>query len=130
MLVEKINNDFPALDFVLFGGDNFNNNVSGNGDAAMFRKIIDELHCPSYVKTPHGRFKGAVNIGMNPTFGGNKLCIETHIFDFDKDIYGKEISIFFVKKIRGEKKFKDAESLALQIKKDVSFINRVLKEKL
>jgi Icc protein len=48
MLVEKINNDFPALDFVLFGGDNFNNNVSGNGDAAMFRKIINELHCPSY----------------------------------------------------------------------------------
>ena len=48
MLVEKINNDFPALDFVLFGGDNFNNNVSGNGDAAMFRKIIDELHCPAY----------------------------------------------------------------------------------
>ena len=83
-----------------------------------------------YVETQHGRFKGAVNIGMNPTFGGNKLCIETHIFNFDEDIYGKEISIFFVKKIRGEKKFKDTESLALQIKKDVSFINRVLKEKL
>jgi len=83
-----------------------------------------------YVETPHGRFKGAVNIGMNPTFGGNKLCIETHIFDFNENIYGKEISIFFVKKIRGEKKFKDAENLALQIKKDVSFINRVLKEKL
>lgn len=48
MLVHKINHDFPSLDFVLFGGDNFNNNVSGNGDATTFRKIIDELHCPSY----------------------------------------------------------------------------------
>jgi riboflavin kinase/FMN adenylyltransferase len=83
-----------------------------------------------YVETPHGRFKGAINIGVNPTFDGKKLCIETHIFNFDTDIYGKEINIFFVKRIRGEKKFKDAESLALQIKKDVSFINRVLKEKL
>lgn len=48
MLVKKINHDFPALDFVLFGGDNFNNNVFGNRDATAFRKIIDELHCPSY----------------------------------------------------------------------------------
>ena len=48
MLVKKINHDFPSLDFVLFGGDNFNNNVSGNDDATTFRKIIDELHCPSY----------------------------------------------------------------------------------
>ncbi len=80
-----------------------------------------------YVETPYGKFKGAVNIGINPTFDGKKLCIETHIFGFDKDIYGKDISILFVKKIRGEKKFKDAENLAAQIKKDVSFINRVLK---
>lgn len=80
-----------------------------------------------YVETPYGKFKGAVNIGMNPTFDGKKLCIEAHIFDFDEDLYGKDISIYFVKRVRGEKKFKDPESLADQIKKDVSFIKRVLR---
>jgi len=80
-----------------------------------------------YVETPYGKYKGAVNIGMNPTFEGKKLCVEAHIFDFDGDLYGREISIFFVKRVRGEKKFKDPESLADRIKKDVSFIKRVLR---
>ncbi len=43
-----VNKDFKDVDFVLFGGDNFNNNVAGNADAARFRKIIDGLHCPAY----------------------------------------------------------------------------------
>jgi len=49
MLVKKINRDFPTLDFVLFGGDNFNNNVPGSDDAITFRNTIDNLHCPSYL---------------------------------------------------------------------------------
>ena len=48
MLVDKINNDFSSIDFVLFGGDNFNNNASGKSDAIIFKKITDNLHCPSY----------------------------------------------------------------------------------
>ncbi|HHH73002.1 MAG TPA: hypothetical protein ENL04_04175, partial [Sulfuricurvum sp.] len=40
---------YPDLDFVLFGGDNFNNNVPGSKDAERFKAIIDTLHCPSYV---------------------------------------------------------------------------------
>ena len=43
-----VNKDFKDVDFVLLGGDNFNNNVPGNADAARFRKIIDGLHCPAY----------------------------------------------------------------------------------
>lgn len=44
-----INANYKDLDFVLFGGDNFNNNVIGNGDALKFKEIIDRLHCPAYL---------------------------------------------------------------------------------
>ncbi|NRA39348.1 MAG: metallophosphoesterase [Planctomycetes bacterium] len=48
MLVQKINNEYGDIDFVLFGGDNFNNNVAGNVDAQTFKDIVDKLHCPYY----------------------------------------------------------------------------------
>ncbi|WP_295421463.1 metallophosphoesterase [Sulfurovum sp.] len=48
LVVEHINNHFKDLDFVVFGGDNFNNNVKGNEDALAYKKIVDKLHCPTY----------------------------------------------------------------------------------
>jgi Icc protein len=48
-LVSFINKNHKDLDFVLFGGDNFNNNVPGDKDARTFKKIIDKLHCPTYL---------------------------------------------------------------------------------
>ncbi|MFT7004085.1 MAG: Icc protein [Sulfurimonas sp.] len=44
-----INENYKDLDYVLFGGDNFNNNAKGNSDAIKFKEIIDTMHCPSYV---------------------------------------------------------------------------------
>lgn len=44
-----INANYKELDFVLFGGDNFNNNVKGNTDALKFKEIIERLHCPAYL---------------------------------------------------------------------------------
>jgi len=64
-------------------------------------------------------------IGSRPTFlsakkrKGLKRNIEVHIFDFDRDIYGKEIEIQFIKKIRDDKRFDSSLSLVEQIKKDV-----------
>ncbi len=78
------------------------------------------------IKTPSGMQKGVVNIGFNPTFKMKKLCVETHIFDFNEDIYGKEITILFVKRIRGEKKFGNVDSLVEQIKKDINFAKKSL----
>ena len=48
LAVAFINKNHPDLDFVLFGGDNFNNNVAGDKDAVVFQKIADNLHCPYY----------------------------------------------------------------------------------
>ncbi len=78
--------------------------------------------------TPHGQFDGVVNIGFNPTFDGTKLCIEAHLFDFDYILYGQHITIFFVKRIRGERKFSDVPSLVRQIEKDIALAKRILKK--
>ncbi len=48
LAVEFINTNYKDLDFVLFGGDNFNNNVVGDKDALVFKSIADKLHCNYY----------------------------------------------------------------------------------
>jgi Icc protein len=48
LMVKHINKNYKELDFVVFGGDNFNNNVEGNADALAYKKIVAKLHCPTY----------------------------------------------------------------------------------
>ena len=67
--------------------------------------------------------KGVLNIGVRPTFfeegeAGEEPRVEVHIFDFAGRIYGEDIEIFFVKKIREERKFDDREALAAGIRRD------------
>ena len=64
-------------------------------------------------------YKGIANFGERPTVKGVNLLLETHIFEFNRDIYGKELTVEFLTFIRPEKKFKDFKSLTTQIKKDV-----------
>lgn len=65
-------------------------------------------------------FYSVTNVGYNPTFNDSQLIhIETHIFDFDEDIYGEKLKIEFCKRIRGEIKFSSIDSLVLQIKNDI-----------
>ncbi|HLE12014.1 MAG: riboflavin biosynthesis protein RibF [Bdellovibrionales bacterium RIFOXYD12_FULL_39_22] len=66
-------------------------------------------------------YNSITNIGTNPTFkAGNIINVETNIFDFDKDLYGEEISVAFIKRLRSEKKFPSANDLIYQITADVS----------
>jgi len=58
-------------------------------------------------------------MGTNMVFKG---LFETHIFDFDADIYGKNIEVYLLKKVRRNKKFENLESLIAQIKRDKQFI--------
>lgn len=70
--------------------------------------------------------KGVLNIGKRPTIEGKDRTIEVHIFDFDKEIYGENLSIQFVKKIRNEQKFDNLESLKTQISLDVVTAKNIL----
>lgn len=62
--------------------------------------------------------KGMMNIGTRPTFNGKRITLETHIFNFDGDIYDQLLLVSFVKRIRGEQKFDSPEDLAVQLKED------------
>jgi len=69
----------------------------------------------------HGEiYKSITNIGYNPTVstGKNKKFIETHILDFDKDIYDEKIEIFFYEFLRKEQKFESFNHLREQLKLD------------
>lgn len=83
------------------------------------------------VKLQNGVYGGILNIGIKPTFAGSfsperDPTIEAHIFDFNKRIYGKDIEVVFVRKIRKERRFKDARTLRAQIAKDEKLARRVL----
>ena len=75
------------------------------------------------VDTVGKRFSGMCNIGFRPTVGDNSLpTIETNIFDFDQDIYGLDIKVTFIRKIRDEVKFPSLGALAVQLAKDKELI--------
>ncbi|MBP8626548.1 MAG: bifunctional riboflavin kinase/FAD synthetase [Syntrophorhabdaceae bacterium] len=64
-------------------------------------------------------FSSVTNIGYKPTFDGNKLTIETFILDFNNDVYGRDITLYFHEHIRDEKRFDSPEELREQIRIDV-----------
>ena len=64
-------------------------------------------------------FDAVANIGFNPTFHRDRLSVEVHIFDFNQVIYGKEVEVEFISRIRSEIEFKSKDELVVQIKKDI-----------
>ncbi len=72
--------------------------------------------------------QGMMNIGTRPTFDGKQLTLETHIFNFEGDIYDQLLLVSFVKRIRGERKFESPEELAAQLKEDEQMIINLFEE--
>ncbi len=64
------------------------------------------------------KFKGMMNIGFNPTVNGNHQTIEVNILDFNQDIYGKNVQVSFLEKIRDEQKFASVDEFKNQLEKD------------
>ena len=71
------------------------------------------------VRTLGKEYFGMCNIGCRPTVGtGNSRTIETHIFDFDEDIYGLDLEVDFISRIREEVRFGSLDELRVQLEKD------------
>lgn len=78
------------------------------------------------VETLGKRFKGMCNIGVRPTVSsGEYRTVETHIFDFEEDIYGLDIRLSFIRKIRDERPFPSLEALRQQLSQDKQEIIRI-----
>lgn len=71
---------------------------------------------------------GVVNVGFNPTFDGKHLSVEVHLLDFNRQIYGKEIDIRFIGRIRGEIAFPSTDALVRQIEQDIQTARTLLTE--
>ena len=71
---------------------------------------------------------GACNIGTNPTFGNDTVSLEVFLLDFDQDLYGREVTLFFMDRLRGEMRFPDLEALKQAIAADVDNCRAILKD--
>ena len=80
-----------------------------NGVYAAEAKIDNELH------------RGVINLGIRPTVSGGKSerVLEIHLFDFNREIYGHDVEVRFLKFLRPEKKFENLDALVQQIRRDV-----------
>ena len=96
----------------------FRKNTPINGVFAVTMSGIDGLV-----------FEGVANVGNRPTVdGGSKVILETYLFDFDKEIYGRYVEVHFHKKIRDELRFDSLEELKAQILKDVAETKKIFAE--
>ena len=78
------------------------------------------------VKYENQLYKGMLYIGPRPTLNGTERVIEVNIFNFNRDIYGDSLSIYFHRYLRGDKKFDDIDSLKRQLHQDKIDANRIL----
>ncbi len=80
-----------------------------------------------YTKVDGTKYPSIINIGKNPTFSGKKRTVESHILDFNRDIYSDTVTVEFADKIRGEKKFASPDDLKNQINRDIKSVIEQLK---
>ncbi len=72
------------------------------------------------------KYAGVANFGIAPTFSRNKMVLEINLFKKIPPFYGKTVEVFFIKRIRDEKKFKNRILLISQIKKDIRIAKQIL----
>lgn len=70
-------------------------------------------------------YQGISNVGCKPTIEGeNPLGVETHIFDFNRNIYGSNVKVEFLKRVRPEQKFASLEELTIQMQEDIAYARK------
>ncbi len=75
----------------------------------------------------HTAYAGVSSLGVRPTVGGTEPLLEAHVFDFEGSLYGRELEVEFVAKIRDEEKFASLDALVQQMHRDAAEARRLLK---
>ncbi len=78
------------------------------------------------VTGPHGTHGGMANVGTRPTVNGRALRLEVHLFGFTGNLYGEELEVAFLKKLRSEQRFESLEALKAQLVRDAEAARRYL----
>jgi riboflavin kinase/FMN adenylyltransferase len=76
-------------------------------------------------RTSSGAYPGVANFGRRPTVGSLSPLLESHLFDFSSDLYGRLLEVFFVEFIRDERKFDGLDALKAQIAADCEAARRI-----
>ena len=104
---------YPTANIIMF-----RKNTPVSGVFAITMTGIDDLE-----------FEGIANVGTRPTVdGGSRVILEAHLFDFNKEIYGRYVEVHFKQKIRDEMCFQSLEQLKAQIEKDVVETKKIFAE--
>jgi riboflavin kinase/FMN adenylyltransferase len=72
------------------------------------------------------RYQGVANVGVRPSFDNGERTVEIYILDFEANIYGYDLVVEFVQRLRPEKRFTDIKDLTAQIEKDIVQARRIL----
>lgn len=80
---------------------------------------IQGVFAVSWIDEQGDAFRGVANVGTRPTVDGERELLEVHLFDCNKDLYGRIATVTFLKKLRKEQRFSDFELLKRQIGKDI-----------
>ncbi len=88
--------------------------VPGDGVYAAWAVVAGSVH------------PAVVNIGVRPTFDGDRRVVEAHLIGFDGDLYGQEMRLRFVSRLRGERRFRSVDDLVDQIRADAETAREVL----
>lgn len=94
---------------------------TANLDTSAFRQLIPKggvYAVDVMIDGDKGWRHGMMDIGTRPTFNGSTISLEINIFDFSSDIYGREMEVKFLKRVRDERKFGSATALAGQLRED------------
>ena len=125
---EMLGRDYTILGTVTHG-DNLGKNI---GFATANLSAHSEQFPPNGVyvadaKIDGQRYPGVVNLGVRPTIGSGKSerVLEIHLLDFDRDIYGRDVELRFLRRLREEKKFESIDALLRQIRLDVERARQV-----
>jgi riboflavin kinase / FMN adenylyltransferase len=110
--------------------------IHGQGLAAKFLGVptanlaFDQEHkalppkgvyaCEIQINGSHQLYQGVLNLGLRPTFSGEGLNLEAHLLDFEGDLYGQTLQVYFKAFIRPEQKFDGPEALKAQIHQDIA----------
>jgi riboflavin kinase/FMN adenylyltransferase len=76
--------------------------------------------------TDGGEWPAVVNIGVRPTFGQTVRVVEAHLLDFNGDIYGQELAVAFITRLRDEQRFASVDDLVSQIEDDIAVARSIL----
>jgi riboflavin kinase/FMN adenylyltransferase len=101
--------------------------VPGDGRGRRFGVPTANVSFPAVLTVPHA---GVANLGIRPTFDGTDRVLEVHVLDSNMNLYGRQIRVGFVGRIREERRFASVDELLTQIRSDISAAARILDEQM